>query len=70
MDRYFPIRAPAPSDDVSLAIKSINVKADKSKVVEEVKLKGKQYIRCMALTKRQKNIKQRSLPIWKWGEDI
>jgi hypothetical protein len=55
---------------VILAPKSFNLKANKLKIVNEFKLYGKQYIRCKALTKALKYTKQRSLYIWKWGEDI
>jgi len=71
MDRYLPARLSKPSDDVILAPKSINPKAtDASNKVEEFKLQGKQYIRCGALTKNPKATRQRTSPIWRWGEDI
>jgi hypothetical protein len=70
MDRYFSIRDPATTEDLYLAPSSINPKAEGAKEVEEFKLQGSQYIRCSALTKPTTNTKQRSSPIWKWGEDI
>ena len=70
MERYFPISAAAPTDDVILGPKSINPKADDSKSFDEFRLYGKQYMRCRALAKRLKNTKQRTSPIWRWGEDI
>ena len=45
MQQVFPSRSGAPTDDVILAPKSINPKADDSKDFDEFKLYGKQYIR-------------------------
>ena len=70
MERFFPIRAAAPTDNVILAPKSINPKADDSKEVDEFRLYGRQYIRCQSLAKQPKHTKQRTSPIWRWGEDI
>jgi len=44
MQQVFPSRSGAPTDDVILAPKSINPKADDSKDFDEFKLYGKQYI--------------------------
>jgi len=41
---YLAIRPPPPSDDVILALKTINPNRDKEKVVEEFKLYSKEYI--------------------------
>lgn len=70
MDRYLSTQSPPASDDVILAPKSFNLKADELKTFDEFKLYGKQYIWCKALTKALKHTKQRSSYIWKWGEDI
>jgi hypothetical protein len=70
MNRYLLTQLPSASDDVILAPKSFNPKADESKTIDEFKLLGRQYVRCKALTKTPKNTKQRSSYIWKWGEDI
>ena len=61
---------PPPSDDVILAPKLINSKADDTKKVVEFKVQGKNYIRCNALTKRPKHMRQRTSPIWLQGEDL
>jgi hypothetical protein len=70
MERFFPIRAAAPTDDVILAPKSINPGANESQEFDEFRLYGRQYIRCGSLAKKPKNTKQRTSPIWRWGEDI
>jgi hypothetical protein len=73
MDRFLTtsIRSSAASDDIILAPQSINSSAsDPPSRVGTFKLYGKQYIRCGALTKNPKATRQRSSPIWKWGEDI
>jgi hypothetical protein len=57
MQQYFPTRALEPSDDVILAPKLINPKADDSKDFDEFRLYGKQYMRCKALTKKPKSTK-------------
>ena len=55
--RYLAIRLPSASDDVILALKTINPNHDKEKVVEEFKLYSKEYIWYKALTKTLKYIK-------------
>jgi hypothetical protein len=69
MDRF--LTSAASHEDIILAPQSINSSAsDPPNPVETFKLYGKQYIRCGALTKNPKATRQRSSPIWKWGEDI
>ena len=70
MERFFPIRAAAPTDDVILAPKSINPGANESQEFDEFRLYGRQYIWYGSLAKKPKNTKQRTSPIWRWGEDI
>ena len=57
MERYFPISAAAPTDDVILRPKLINLKADDSKSFNEFWPYGKQYMQYRALVKRPKNTK-------------
>jgi hypothetical protein len=70
MERFLSVRPPPLSNDVILALKSIDSKADDTKEVVEFKLQDKNYIRCNALTKKPKHTKQRTSPIWLWGEDL
>ena len=70
MERYLSVRPAPHSDEVILAPKSINPKADDTKEVLELKLQGRNYIRCNALTKKPKHTKRRTSPIWLWGEDL
>ena len=63
MERYLLAELPSVSNDVILAPKSLNLKADELKTIKEFKLYGKQYIQYKALTKTLKNTKQRSLLI-------
>ncbi|XTI85133.1 hypothetical protein V2W45_1372697, partial [Cenococcum geophilum] len=63
IERFLLVRPPPPSNDIILAPKSINSKADDMKEVVEFKLQGKNYIRCNALTKKPKHTKQRTSPI-------
>ena len=44
MERFFPIRAAAPTNYVILVPKSINLKANNSKEVDEFWLYSRQYI--------------------------
>ena len=44
MERFLLVRPPPPSDDVILASKLTNSKADDTKEVVEFKLQGKNYI--------------------------
>jgi len=62
--------ATPPSDNVILALESINSAAKGCPEVEEFKYSGRQYIRCKSLTLGIKNTKPCTLPIWKWGEDV
>ena len=70
MERFLSVCPPLLSDDVILAPKSINSKANATKEVIEFKLQGKNYIQCNALTKKPKHTKQRTSHIWLWGEDL
>ena len=70
MERYLSVRPAPHSDEVILTPKSINPKADDTKEVLELKLQGRNYIRCNALTKKPKHTKRRTSPIWLWGEDL
>ena len=63
MQQVFPSQLGAPTDDVILTPKSINLKADDLNDFDEFKLYGKQYIRCKALIKKLKATKQRTSPI-------
>ena len=63
IERYLSAKLPSVSDDVILAPKSLNLKANKSKTIKEFKLYRKQYIWYKALIKTPKNIKQQSLLI-------
>ena len=57
-DGTISLSAPtSTSDDVILASKSINSKADDTGEVVEFKLQGKYYIRCNALTKKPKHMR-------------
>ena len=60
MERFLLVRPPPLSNDVILAPKSINSKANNTKEVVKFKLQGKNYIRCNALTKKPKHTKQRT----------
>jgi nitrogen fixation/metabolism regulation signal transduction histidine kinase len=44
MERYLSAKLPSVFDDVILAPKSLNLKANKLKMIEELTLYGKQYI--------------------------
>ena len=67
----FPLRVSSASDDIILTPKLINPNAvDAAKDIEEFRLNSKVYIWCRALIKPVLYIKQRTSPIWKWGEDI
>src|ERR1700722_15502993 len=44
IERFLSVRPPPPSDDVILALKSNNSKADATKKVIKLKLQGKNYI--------------------------
>ena len=55
MERFLLVRPPPLSDDIILAPKSINLKADATKEVIKFKLQGKNYIRCNILTKKPKH---------------
>ena len=70
MEQFLSVRPPPPSNNVILAPKSINSKADDTKEVVKFKLQGKDHIRCNALIKKPKHTKQRTPPIWPWGEDL
>jgi len=50
MERYLSAELPSASNNVILIPKSLNLKADKSKMIKEFKLYGKQYIWYKALT--------------------
>ena len=63
MEQYLSTELPSASDNIILAPKSVNPKADELKTIKEFKLYRKQYIQCKALTKTLKNIKQQSLLI-------
>ncbi len=57
MERFFPICAAVPIDDVILAPKLINPGANESQEFDEFWLYGRQYIWCGLLAKKPKNIK-------------
>ena len=44
MDWYLLIHGPPVSDNIILVLKSINLAADKLKIIKEFKLYSKQYI--------------------------
>ena len=60
MEQFFPIHAAAPTDDVILIPKSINLGANESQEFNEFRLYGRQYIWCISLVKKLKNTKQRT----------
>ena len=60
IDQYLLTQLPSASNNIILAPKSFNLKADKLKVINKFKLLGRQYVQCKALTKTPKNTKQRS----------
>ena len=70
MERFLSVRPPLPFNDVILALKPINSKADATKEVIKFKLQGKNYIQCNALTKKPKHMKQHMSHLWLWGEDL
>ncbi len=57
-------------NDFILTPKLINLAHNKAVEVEEFKLYNKYYIQYSALIRGPKYMKQRTLYIWKWGEDI
>ena len=63
MDRYLSTQLAPVSNNVILAPKNFNLKANKLKIFNKFKLYKKQYIWYKALTKALKYTKQRSLYI-------